>query len=159
LVIIAVPRSLRKNQFTPLCSSLNPPCRRMKLSHLRAVPIRSPDPRHPLTGTVHGWDAACAGCGALGQNQTAAKQGYRSGNRIRLQWRTIGIREEQIQVGAVIQAELLAELLLLPAVSFERGQDQGLAVQGYGSDVFPTRLSIHPALYAITHLPFHDFCD
>ena len=44
-------------------------------------------------------------------------------NRIGLQWRAVGILEDQIQVGVVIWAVLLAELILLLAVSFQRRQD------------------------------------
>jgi hypothetical protein len=37
LVIVAVRRALHKNQFTPLGSSHDPPCKRMKLFHRRAA--------------------------------------------------------------------------------------------------------------------------
>jgi hypothetical protein len=62
--------------------------------------------------------------GPLGQTETPAKQRYCRGNRIGLQRRAIGIREDQIQVRAVIRAVLRAELILLPAVRLQGCQNR-----------------------------------
>jgi len=40
--------------------------------------------------------------------------------RIRLQWRAVGIREDQIQVDAIVRSELAPELILALAVRIQR---------------------------------------
>jgi hypothetical protein len=52
----------------------------------------------------------------------------RGGNRIRIQWRPIGIREDQVEVIPVIRTELRLELVLALPMRFqcgERGRGQG----------------------------------
>jgi hypothetical protein len=61
--------------------------------------------------------------GPFGQTQTAAKQGYHSGNRIGLQWCAVGVSKNQIKIGAVIGAELSAELFLFPPMCVGLEQD------------------------------------
>ena len=55
---------------------------------------------------------------ALGELQSPAECGDGRGNRIGLQGRAIGIREYQIQIGAVVTPLLLME----PAVLAESGR-------------------------------------
>src|SRR5580704_5568279 len=57
---------------------------------------------------------------ALRQLHSAKQQRHGRRNRVRLQWRAVGIREYQIQVDAIVRSELVPELILALAVCIQR---------------------------------------
>src|ERR1035438_1018854 len=80
---------------------------------VRARPLSLPPPRR-VTDRVE----ACA----LGQPQVPAHPRHRARNRIRLQRRPVSVAEDQVQIAAVVRAELAAELVLADAVRLQACQ-------------------------------------